>query len=160
MITRGSFGSLLLNFTFSVALTVTLRSVSVKLSSAGGSSLVCCSGLCVTAHVTPRSVRHARESRERIACRRHIPPPLPLLLTFSPSVCLCRWWVHVVTFSDLHTVDDGVLGHLPDELGKTDWDVLVAHFLGVDHVGHTFGPASQAMADKLDQMNTALRFSK
>ncbi|CAN0164825.1 unnamed protein product, partial [Ectocarpus sp. 13 AM-2016] len=58
---------------------------------------------------------------------------------------------------DLHTVDDGVLSHLSTELGKRDWDVLVAHFLGVDHVGHTFGPASQAMEDKLDQMNSALR---
>ncbi|CAM9828783.1 unnamed protein product, partial [Ectocarpus fasciculatus] len=50
-----------------------------------------------------------------------------------------------------------VLSHLETELGKRDWDVLVAHFLGVDHVGHTFGPASQAMEDKLDQMNAALR---
>lgn len=57
----------------------------------------------------------------------------------------------------MHTVDDGVLSHLSDELAKGDWDVLVAHFLGVDHVGHTFGPASQAMEDKLDQINAALR---
>eukprot|EP00903_Cladosiphon_okamuranus_P014882 g13781.t1 len=58
---------------------------------------------------------------------------------------------------DLHTVDDGVLSHLSDELAKRDWDVLVAHFLGVDHVGHTFGPASQAMEDKLVQINAALK---
>lgn len=38
-----------------------------------------------------------------------------------------------------------------------DWDVLIAHFLGVDHVGHTFGPAHPAMAAKLGQMDTALR---
>lgn len=59
---------------------------------------------------------------------------------------------------DLHTVDDGVLSHLSTELAKRDWDVLVAHFLGVDHVGHTFGPASQAMEEKLDQMDAALRY--
>lgn len=58
---------------------------------------------------------------------------------------------------DLHTVDDGVLRHLSSELASDDWEFLVAHFLGVDHVGHTFGPASQAMADKLDQMDDALR---
>lgn len=58
---------------------------------------------------------------------------------------------------DLHTVDDGVLSHLATELASNDWDVLVAHFLGVDHVGHTFGPASQAMEDKLGQMDAALR---
>lgn len=38
-----------------------------------------------------------------------------------------------------------------------DWDVLIAHFLGVDHVGHTFGPSHPAMAAKLGQMDTALR---
>lgn len=59
---------------------------------------------------------------------------------------------------DLHTVDDGVLKHLSSELESDDWEFLVAHFLGVDHVGHTFGPASQAMADKLDQMDAALRY--
>ncbi|CAM9786778.1 unnamed protein product, partial [Ascophyllum nodosum] len=58
---------------------------------------------------------------------------------------------------DLHTVDDGVLDHLSSELAGDDWEVLVAHFLGVDHVGHTFGPGSQAMEDKLDQMDAALR---
>lgn len=38
-----------------------------------------------------------------------------------------------------------------------DWDVLIAHFLGVDHVGHTFGPSHPAMAAKLGQMDAALR---
>lgn len=58
---------------------------------------------------------------------------------------------------DLHTVDKGVLSNLSNELAKDDWEVLVAHFLGVDHVGHTFGPASQAMEDKLDEIDAALR---
>lgn len=42
---------------------------------------------------------------------------------------------------DLHTVDDGVLRHLLPEFRAGDWDILIAHFLGVDHVGHTHGPA-------------------
>ncbi|CAM9644470.1 unnamed protein product [Chrysoparadoxa australica] len=58
---------------------------------------------------------------------------------------------------DLHTVDDGVMAHLAPELERDDWDLLVAHFLGVDHVGHTFGPSSKAMEDKLTQMDGALR---
>ncbi|CAM9649322.1 unnamed protein product, partial [Phaeothamnion confervicola] len=58
---------------------------------------------------------------------------------------------------DLHTVDDGVLRHLGAELARDDWDVMVVHFLGVDHVGHTFGPDSPAMAAKLAQMDGALR---
>ena len=38
---------------------------------------------------------------------------------------------------DLHTVDNGVIAHLFPLLNRTrDWDVLIGHFLGVDHVGH------------------------
>ena len=38
-----------------------------------------------------------------------------------------------------------------------DWDVLVAHFLGVDHCGHRVGPDHPAMADKLTQMDGVVR---
>lgn len=38
-----------------------------------------------------------------------------------------------------------------------EWDVLVAHFLGVDHCGHRFGPDHPAMADKLIQMDGVIR---
>ena len=34
-----------------------------------------------------------------------------------------------------------------------DFDVLIGHFLGVDHCGHTFGPNHKEMSLKLDQMN-------
>lgn len=37
---------------------------------------------------------------------------------------------------DLHTVDNGILKDLFTELKKPDWNILVAHFEGVDHVGH------------------------
>jgi phosphatidylinositol glycan class O len=40
---------------------------------------------------------------------------------------------------DLHTVDNGILEHLVPEIQKEDWNVLIAHFLGVDHVGHRYG---------------------
>lgn len=33
------------------------------------------------------------------------------------------------------------------------WDVLVGHYLGVDHVGHAHGVLSQQMVDKLRQMD-------
>lgn len=87
-----------------------------------------------------------------------------VLCAFS-LFCLCFFYAcrfalaqnNVAWLRDLHTVDDGVLSHLATELAKRDWDVLVAHFLGVDHVGHTFGPASQAMEEKLDQIDAALR---
>ncbi|KAK7116395.1 GPI ethanolamine phosphate transferase 3-like [Littorina saxatilis] len=58
---------------------------------------------------------------------------------------------------DLHTVDNGILKHLYPELRRRDWDVFIAHFLGVDHCGHRFGPNHPAMADKLDQMDRMIR---
>jgi phosphatidylinositol glycan class O len=65
---------------------------------------------------------------------------------------------------DLDTVDNGCLERLPLLLqdlrttGKSpqELEVIVAHFLGVDHVGHTFGPHNQHMHDKLAQIDVAL----
>ncbi|KAJ1809145.1 mannose-ethanolamine phosphotransferase gpi13, partial [Coemansia sp. RSA 2598] len=37
-----------------------------------------------------------------------------------------------------------------------DWDVIVAHGLGVDHCGHRFGPDHPAISQKLGQMNRAI----
>ena len=45
---------------------------------------------------------------------------------------------------------------LPPVVGE-DWDVLVAHFLGVDHCGHRFGPDHPAMGQKLTQMDGVIR---
>ncbi|RMZ86004.1 hypothetical protein DV737_g296, partial [Chaetothyriales sp. CBS 132003] len=60
---------------------------------------------------------------------------------------------------DLHTVDNGVIEHifpLLDGANQTKWDVIFAHFLGVDHAGHRYGPNHPAMAEKLRQMNQVL----
>ncbi len=59
---------------------------------------------------------------------------------------------------DLDTVDNGVLEHLTPELRKGDWDVLIAHFLGVDHCGHRYGPNHPEMARKLSQMDDMIRY--
>ena len=61
---------------------------------------------------------------------------------------------------DLHTVDNGVVEHIfpslhPDNSSK--WDVLIGHFLGVDHVGHRVGPHRDVMQKKLSQMDGILR---
>ena len=58
---------------------------------------------------------------------------------------------------DLHTVDNGVIHNLLPELLKKDWDVLIAHFLGVDHCGHRYGPKHPEMAEKLSQMDKVIR---
>lgn len=60
---------------------------------------------------------------------------------------------------DLHTVDQGVVKHLyPYLAGQngSSWDVLIGHFLGVDHVGHRTGPHTTTMRNKLEEMNDVL----
>ncbi|KAL1390313.1 hypothetical protein pipiens_001328 [Culex pipiens pipiens] len=58
---------------------------------------------------------------------------------------------------DLDTVDSAIERHLPKEIGKSDWDVIVAHFLGVDHCGHRYGPLHGEMQRKLKEMNDVIR---
>ncbi|XP_062828683.1 GPI ethanolamine phosphate transferase 3 [Anolis carolinensis] len=58
---------------------------------------------------------------------------------------------------DLHTVDDGILQHLYQTVDGGEWDLLIAHFLGVDHCGHKHGPDHPEMAKKLSQMDEVLR---
>ncbi|XP_056402961.1 GPI ethanolamine phosphate transferase 3 isoform X2 [Hyla sarda] len=57
---------------------------------------------------------------------------------------------------DLHTVDDGILQHLYPTVDGGDWDVVIAHFLGVDHCGHKHGPDHPETAKKLMQMNQVI----
>ena len=38
-----------------------------------------------------------------------------------------------------------------------DWDVLIAHYLGVDHAGHKFGPRHPEMSRKLGEADRAVR---
>ncbi|KAG0557025.1 hypothetical protein KC19_11G096500 [Ceratodon purpureus] len=57
---------------------------------------------------------------------------------------------------DLHTVDDGVIREIFPALLETDWNVLIGHFLGVDHVGHIFGVESPLMVEKLEQYNRVI----
>ncbi|CAI9299652.1 unnamed protein product [Lactuca saligna] len=57
---------------------------------------------------------------------------------------------------DLDTVDNGCISHLVPTLYDDDWDVVIAHFLGVDHAGHIFGVDSAQMIEKLEQYNEQL----
>nr|XP_043614047.1 GPI ethanolamine phosphate transferase 3 [Erigeron canadensis] len=57
---------------------------------------------------------------------------------------------------DLDTVDNGCISHLVPTLYDDDWEVLIAHFLGVDHAGHIFGVDSVQMIEKLQQYNEQL----
>ncbi|KNA18547.1 hypothetical protein SOVF_069740 [Spinacia oleracea] len=55
---------------------------------------------------------------------------------------------------DLDTVDNGCIEHLIPSLHDGNWDVLIAHFLGVDHAGHIFGVNTMPMIQKLEQYNS------
>lgn len=57
---------------------------------------------------------------------------------------------------DLDTVDKAINQVLPGELNQSDWSLLIAHYLGVDHCGHKFGPMHSEMARKLGEMNAAI----
>lgn len=70
---------------------------------------------------------------------------------------------------DLDTVDAGVEHHLlkmmmsskdpnnSDKQVDQHWDILIGHFLGLDHAGHRFGPSHPSMTTKLSQYNEFLQ---
>jgi hypothetical protein len=37
-------------------------------------------------------------------------------------------------------VDNNVTRHIPVELKRDDWNTMVLHYLGLDHIGHKGGP--------------------
>ncbi len=43
--------------------------------------------------------------------------------------------------------------HLDAELSSRDWDVLILHYLGLDHIGHLAGPYSPLVPGKLQEMD-------
>ncbi|ESQ46169.1 hypothetical protein EUTSA_v10000032mg [Eutrema salsugineum] len=58
---------------------------------------------------------------------------------------------------DTVQVDRNVSRHLPNELNRDDWNLLILHYLGLDHVGHTGGRNSPLMASKLQEMDDIVR---
>lgn len=58
---------------------------------------------------------------------------------------------------DLDSVDTNVKAKLVPEIQKKDWDLIIAHFLGVDHCGHRYGPNHIEMKRKLLEMNDVIR---
>lgn len=64
---------------------------------------------------------------------------------------------HSFHLFDLNSVDDGVKRELFPTLQSGDFDVIIAHFLGVDHCGHKFGAAMPQCGDKLSEMDSVLR---
>jgi ethanolaminephosphotransferase len=64
--------------------------------------------------------------------------------------------VHSFFVKDTVEVDNNVTRHLDVELVSNDWDLLVLHYLGLDHVGHIGGRTSPLMAPKLKEMDDVI----
>jgi ethanolaminephosphotransferase len=50
-----------------------------------------------------------------------------------------------------------VTRHLPAELQQPDWNALIMHYLGLDHIGHKTGPQGPAMLPKQREMDGIVR---
>ncbi|KAI1093336.1 alkaline phosphatase-like protein [Rostrohypoxylon terebratum] len=59
--------------------------------------------------------------------------------------------------SDFTEVDNNVTRHIPDELRKDDWNTMVLHYLGLDHIGHKTGPRGPNMIPKQHEMDSIVR---
>lgn len=53
-------------------------------------------------------------------------------------------------------MDKNVTRHLDKVLKRGDWDVLILHYLGLDHIGHISGPNSPLIGHKLSEMDSVL----
>ncbi|KAI5803258.1 alkaline-phosphatase-like protein [Geopyxis carbonaria] len=55
--------------------------------------------------------------------------------------------------ADFTEVDNNVTRHIGRELVNDDWDVMILHYLGLDHIGHKSGPRSKHMRPKQQEMD-------
>jgi len=55
--------------------------------------------------------------------------------------------------SDFTEVDNNVTRHVPRELQQPDWNAMIMHYLGLDHIGHKSGPLSPNMFPKQQEMD-------
>ncbi|KAK6053480.1 hypothetical protein COOONC_09019, partial [Cooperia oncophora] len=54
---------------------------------------------------------------------------------------------------DYTEVDKNVTRHLDSVLRDRNWDVLILHYLGLDHIGHSLGGRSPQIKEKLKEMD-------
>ncbi|USP75789.1 GPI ethanolamine phosphate transferase 2 [Curvularia clavata] len=59
--------------------------------------------------------------------------------------------------SDFTEVDNNVTRHVPNELLNSDWNAMIMHYLGLDHIGHKAGPKSPNMVPKQTEMDGIVR---
>lgn len=54
-------------------------------------------------------------------------------------------------------MDNNVTRHVPSELLNGDWNAMIMHYLGLDHIGHKAGPRSPNMIPKQKEMDGIVR---
>lgn len=59
--------------------------------------------------------------------------------------------------NDYTEVDNNVTNNLLKELEQPDWDIMILHYLGLDHIGHTAGPESALIGPKLKEMDDIVK---
>lgn len=59
--------------------------------------------------------------------------------------------------NDFYEGDRTVTSALVEELEKTDWKLLILHYLGLDHIGHVEGSDSPRIETKLKEMDDAVK---
>lgn len=60
-------------------------------------------------------------------------------IKYFPNNFLRHFEYDSFDISDMHTIDDEVSKHIFKEIEKSDWNLIIAHFLTVDHIGHYYG---------------------
>ena len=67
--------------------------------------------------------------------------------SFFVSVSCCSFRKCIVEIAvlriycqDFTEVDDNVTRNIPSELQRKDWNGMIMHYLGLDHIGHKSGP--------------------
>lgn len=58
--------------------------------------------------------------------------------------------------NDFYVGDKNITKHLSVELRHMDWNLLVLHYLGLDHIGHVEGPFSAKVPIKLHEMDAVI----
>lgn len=67
-----------------------------------------------------------------------------------------NWGSYLYVLFPPSKVDNNVTRHLEKVLKRGDWDMLILHYLGLDHIGHVSGPDSPLIGHKLREMDSIL----
>ncbi|KAK4884962.1 hypothetical protein RN001_001233 [Aquatica leii] len=59
--------------------------------------------------------------------------------------------------NDYTEVDNNVTRNVEKELNNNDWDLMLLHYLGLDHIGHVYGPFSHLVENKLLEMDNIVK---